>query len=67
MQFDSVLGLYAMADHIMMQGLFEALVYVFNLYLVFKTSEPLEMVLNMLALEFMVKIDNEFKVCRRMR
>ena len=43
-KFDSVLGLYAMADNIMLQGLFEALVYVFNLYLIFKTSEPLEMV-----------------------
>ena len=60
-KFDSVLGLYLMVDLVVMQGSFEAAVYLFNLYLVFKTPEPLEMVLNMLALEFIVKIDNEFK------
>jgi hypothetical protein len=40
---------------------FEPLVYVLNLFVVSRTTRELDMVLNAVALEFILMLDNEFK------
>lgn len=40
---------------------YEGLVYLINLWIVFVTIEPLDMVLNALALEFILQLDDEVK------
>lgn len=44
-----------------MNLVYESLVYLLNLWIVFVTHEPLDMVLNALALEFILQLDNEIK------
>lgn len=44
-----------------MSYVYEPLVYMLNLWLVFVTDDELEMVLNALAMEFIMKVDEEFK------
>jgi ABC-type glycerol-3-phosphate transport system permease component len=41
--------------------LFESLVYLLNLWVVYVTPKPLDMVLNALALEFVLRLDNDLK------
>jgi hypothetical protein len=45
----------------LMDVAFEPLVYVLNLFVVSKTTKELDMVLNTVALEFLLRLDNEFK------
>ena len=52
--------LFVCMDHFM-DVAFEPLVYVLNLFVVSRTSKELDMVLNAVALEFILKLDNEFK------
>lgn len=44
-----------------MDVVFEPLVYVLNLFVVSKATKELDMVLNTVALEFLLRLDNEFK------
>ncbi|KAG5189831.1 hypothetical protein JKP88DRAFT_252669 [Tribonema minus] len=44
----------------LMNNVFEQLVYVLNLWVVFVTPEVQDMVLNTLALEFIMDLDNQF-------
>ena len=44
-----------------MQVIYENLVYLLNLWLVFQTESPLDMILNAVALEFVTTLDTEFK------
>ena len=46
---------------LVMAGPFEMVGYLLNLWLVYITPVPLDMVLNMLALEFVLKLDDEVK------
>jgi hypothetical protein len=49
-------------DLLGMQVIYEKLVYLLNLWLVFQTESPLEnMILNAVALEFVTTLDTEFK------
>jgi len=48
-------------DIIGMQVIYENLVYLLNLWLVFQTESPLDMILNAVALEFVTTLDTEFK------
>lgn len=43
-----------------MNTFYVSMVYLLNLWLVFTTDEPIEMVLNSLAMEFLMNIDSEF-------
>jgi hypothetical protein len=44
-----------------MSTTFPCLVYMVNLFVVFQTSHPLDIVLNSLAMEFITSLDDEFK------
>ena len=48
-------------DLLGMQVIYENLVYLLNLWLVFQTESPLDMILNAVALEFVTTLDTEFK------
>ena len=43
-----------------MNTFYVSMVYLLNLWMVFTTDEPIEMVLNSLAMEFLMNIDSEF-------
>lgn len=49
------------ADIVITDTIYDTLVYMFNLSLIFFTESPLEMVLNTVAFEFFTIIDDEFK------
>jgi hypothetical protein len=48
-------------DGLVMSGMYESAMYVLNLKLVFYETNPKDMVLNMLALQFVLRLDDEFK------
>ena len=48
-------------DELVMNGAFLPAVYLLNLAVTFTTSDPIDMVFNMLALEFVLDLDNQFK------
>jgi hypothetical protein len=55
-----VIRFYLLPDPFM-NMMYETLVYLLNLWLVFVTKKPLNMVLNALAMEFILRLDNEMK------
>ena len=57
----SALAAYSLIDSFFLRGCFEPLVYLLNLWLVFQIDSPLDMLLNSLALEFLIKLDDDFK------
>jgi len=59
---DSILMDYAVIDEFVMNLTYESLVLLLNLWLVFIADDALDIVLNSLAMEFVGKIDDEFKV-----
>lgn len=57
----SPLLFYGMFDFFLMQVIYEVAVYMLNLWLILLTENPLDMVLNSVALEFITQLDTEFK------
>lgn len=57
---DSVLNYYGEFDGFM-GGEYELMLYVLNLKILFHTTSPLDILLNSLAMEFLMKLDDEFK------
>ena len=59
---ESAIAWVGLFDLLGMQVIYENLVYLLNLWLVFQTESPLEnMILNAVALEFVTTLDTEFK------
>ena len=59
---ESSIAWVGLFDLLGMQVIYENLVYLLNLWLVFQTESPLEnMILNAVALEFVTTLDTEFK------
>lgn len=58
---ESALAWVGIFDLMGMQVIYENLVYLLNLWLVFQTESPLDMILNAVALEFVTTLDTEFK------
>jgi hypothetical protein len=58
---ESSIAWVGLFDLLGMQVIYENLVYLLNLWLVFQTESPLDMILNAVALEFVTTLDTEFK------
>jgi hypothetical protein len=58
---ESPIAWVSLFDFLVMQIIYENLVYLLNLWLVFQTESPLDMILNAVALEFVTTLDTEFK------
>jgi len=58
---ESAIAWVGLFDLLGMQVIYENLVYLLNLWLVFQTESPLDMILNAVALEFVTTLDTEFK------
>ena len=56
----SILPMFGCVDNLMAVA-YEQSVYLLNLWLVYRAPTPLDMVLNSLAMEFVLKLDDEFK------
>ena len=58
---ESPMAMVGLFDLCVMQIIYECGVYLLNLWLVFQTESPLDMILNAVALEFVTTLDSEYK------